>query len=307
MAKRCNPKTPISLEWFTVQHYSAYSVHIRVDVWAFCTKLHTIILNHIKLLCRPCRPHMAESDYFCSKCQRRETQRLITISPGYLLTYNLSHRPTDTLGVAWQAGVGTAWEEEHALLVQASWSPTSFWGQPHFLRAQKQHNNRCIYCVFHLSNFTHVGFALLTFLSGKGQLQAHSGPSAASHGAHRSCRPFGAWAAVCKHLANPCSHAGRYQAHKCPKTFKRTFPKWVQAVFVLLTCTRPGWARLLIAGRPARREAGQAKPAPCCGWRCYSCLGNLSMGSLRCILYVCLQIQHYHLVWAVSGENPDMG
>lgn len=61
---------------------------------------------------------MAESDYFCSKCQRRETQRLITISPGYLLTYNLSHRLTDTLGVAWQAGVGTAWEEERALHLQ---------------------------------------------------------------------------------------------------------------------------------------------------------------------------------------------
>lgn len=118
MAKRCNPKTPISLEWFTVQHYSAYSVHIWVDVWAFSTKLHTIILNHVKLLCCPCRSHMAESDYFCSKCQRRETQRLITISPGYLLTYNLSHRPTDTLGVAWKARVGTAWEEEHALHLQ---------------------------------------------------------------------------------------------------------------------------------------------------------------------------------------------
>lgn len=64
---------------------------------------------------------MAESDYFCSKCQRRETPvYLLTYNPGYLLTYNLSHRPTDTLGVAWQAGVGTAWEEEHALLVQAS-------------------------------------------------------------------------------------------------------------------------------------------------------------------------------------------
>lgn len=59
------------------------------------------------------------------------------------------------------------------------------------------------------------------------------------------------------------------------------------------------------ARRALWREGGRAGPAPCCGWRRYSCLGNRSRGSLKRILYVCLQIQDYHLVYEQCHERKS--